>query len=197
MLQLSCTVPASKVETTGNSQGSANSTTSQTPIDETVVPPSSIAGSLLTCLNEIDATEEIPQFLLGCRFEDEKERRKSLGEIAEKVDFAYQAPGQNDVKVQMKPIVGDKKYDVLFLVIGPEPVAVSVAAAELRVRALLRKTVNDGKDTQIAASIKIYQESNPRPAPGQQPSLPLPEEYDDMRKEMLTDFEGGKTTPPL
>lgn len=197
VLFISCKETSTKVVPPKPTQGSGNTIAQKPGVVETPEPPSSIAGALLDCQNEIDGSTETPQILLGCRFMDEDSSRKDIQTIANRVEFAYVDPGQNEINIQVKPISGDKNYDVLFLLIGNDLSIVKEASESIKILGFLKKASGSGKDSVIAATVNIHKTKVPQSLPGQAPGPRPVNIYDDFVTQMLIDFKNGKVTPPL
>ncbi|MFW7380422.1 MAG: hypothetical protein ACOH5I_16540 [Oligoflexus sp.] len=156
-----------------------------------VIPPNNISGSYLTCSFEKEPTEEVPESLVGCRFDDANGQRVPATSLGISYQFSYTPPPQSSITVYVRELIGDSRYDAVYLFFGIDRESLLQEARQTTIHVSVEGENVTGQDVVISNPLSSI-ERNVNTIP----ELPN-NDYNDVREDILVDAQNGEVTPPF
>lgn len=170
----------------------ANYDSNKTAVDtdnETVDPPSNIAGSFLRCAVEEGATSLETESLLGCRFNDVNGNRVPVNTIATASIFTYRPANIPSLKVYPKILPNDNRYDAVYLFYADTKAELQQGVQGSRIFVKMKDL--NGTDASVSGLVKDVQlDVNAIPEPRQT-------DYSQVRSDVLTEAGTNDPIPPV
>lgn len=140
-----------KGENGGSKQASTNVETEAEKID----PPSNVSGSYLHCAVEQEPTDAKAEALLGCRFDDLTGKRVPVNQISSESLFSYRLANVANLKVYLKDLPNDNRYDAVFLFLANSKADVLQGMAETRIFVQMKD--KSGADAAVSGLVSDIQ----------------------------------------
>lgn len=159
--------------------------------EPTAIPPVMVGGAYLTmkCAQEMSPTDLKFEALVGCRLEDEKGVRHSAASVAETYDFGYSADNATGLKVAMRKLVDDARYDAVWYMRSSSLSSLEQAMKSIRI--IFTVGTLDAPEQKTTASLPDVTV----------PASSIPEasstDYQTIGSELSTQIKGAEPTPPL
>ncbi len=172
---------ADNLPTTDNSK-SADS-------DERVDPPQNIIGHYLYCAVEKEPTEGNAEALVGCRLGKSEAQRTPAALLGSSYHFSPGNVPVNRVVAYSKDLAQDKRYDALFVFVGPTPQLVLEGARGTLIKVRIKDSKATGGDVLVGSTFGDAERS-----PSSFPEASSTD-YAQARNEIMT--EAQKSGAPL
>lgn len=180
---------AEKAEESKDAQVAATDGTIQN--DPTAVPPVMVGGSYLTikCAEEMSPTDSKFEALVGCRLEDDKGLRHPAASLAEIYDFGWNAESASGMKVAMRKLADDTRYDAVWYFHSSSLSSLKESMKAIRI--IFSVGSMDAPEQMTTASLPE----------ATVPVSSIPEasstDYQTIGSELSTQIKGGEPTPPI